>query len=241
MAATEAVPLRRASGDRGQAAEHRVEGAAKGCPGRFRVGRAGDDAARQPGHAADQLGQLHGVQLDQVAVRHRRGDERPQRLHAGLLGRSGLGLGVEAHDGGPVDQDDPPELRVERSVQVRAHHRRDLVNRLRSGPRPQAPGLDDAVLRVGPGLRVDGAEQRLLVGEVVVHRALGDPGRVRDLVHRRLRVAVPAEQRAGRGEHGATGGLGVLGPEPAGRLGAACASYRSPGHGVSMPAVEVNY
>ena len=86
-----------------------------------------------------------------------------------------------------------------------------------------SPRYDRAPVRVGLRLVVHGAEQRHLAGEVVVYRALGYPGRIGDLVDRRLRVAFGAEQGAGRGEDGPAGGLGVLRAERGRRFGAAFA------------------
>ena len=119
----------------------------------------------------------------------------------------------------PVDQRDPPYLLIEHGVQVRVHFRDELIDRrvLRVSRYDRAP------VRVGLRLVVHGAEQRLLVGKVVVHRTRGDPGRGRDLVDRGLRVALRAEQGTGGGEHSPAGGLGVLRAERGRRLGAAFA------------------
>jgi hypothetical protein len=102
------------------------------------------------------------------------------------------------------------------SVQVGVHLGHELVE----GRLPRVSRSERTRLRVGLHLRVDGAEQRLLAREVVVHRTLGNAGRIRDLLDRRMRVTLPAKQGTGGGEHRSASGLGVLRSEHGRRLGA---------------------
>jgi hypothetical protein len=59
-------------------------------------------------------------------------------------------------------------------------------------------------LRVGEDVRDDLAEERVLVAVVVVHGALREAGRCRDLLHGRPRVAMAEEQRPRRVDDGGT-------------------------------------
>jgi hypothetical protein len=113
---------------------------------------------------------------------------------------------IETEHGRSVDQRDPLDLVVERDIQVGVELGHDLVDR-----RPaRIPGSDRPRPRLGLHLREHGPEQRLLTGEVVIHRTFGHPGGGRDPVDRRLRVAPAAERGARGGEHGAPSGLHLL-------------------------------
>ena len=55
---------------------------------------------------------------------------------------------------------------------------------------------------VGDDVRDDLGEERVLVGIVVVHGALGEAGQRRDLLHRRARISLAQEQRPRRVDDG---------------------------------------
>ena len=80
-----------------------------------------------------------------------------------------------------------------------------LARRIAAGAGRGEDRLDD----VGLDRLVDGAEQVLLAGEVVVHRAAGDPGGVDDLLAAGRGVALTGEQATSRCDQRAPGRVRV--------------------------------
>ena len=123
-----------------QAPEHHVERLPERRSGRVGVAGARDEQTAQQRQASDEVSEDVGVEVDDLAARDGRGDERPHGHVARLL--VGGAVRLETEQGWPVDQRDPPDLLVERGVQVGVHLGHDLVDRrlLRvSGSRPHAP------------------------------------------------------------------------------------------------------
>ena len=109
-----------------------------------------------------------------------------------------------------VEQDDALDRGIERGVEERVRAEAQLARRIAAGAGRGEDRLDD----VGLDRLVDGAEQVLLAGEVVVHRAAGDPGGVDDLLAAGRGVALMGEQAASRRDQRAPGRGRTLGLGP---------------------------
>ena len=120
----------------------------------------------------DEVSENIGVKVGDLAVRDRCGDERPDARAGRLQVGGSFRLDTE---GWRVDQRDPPDLVVECGIQVGV----DLGDKLVERRLPRVSDSDRTRYRLGVHLRVHGAEQGLLAGEMVVHRAFGDARRVR--------------------------------------------------------------
>ena len=135
---------------------------------------------------------------------------REQRLHqTHVVPVADLGPALPAQHRRGIEQDDPVHLgfgaRIEPGARAEPHHR-DRVGILRLRGRRGDPHRHLRLDRLE-----DSGEQLGLVGEVVIQRAAGQPGRPNDLFGADIGEAARGEQRPRGGHQGVARGGRPLG------------------------------